>query len=105
MSGVNGGVKLFFAEELNADLDVTGINGGVNADVANVTVMGKLTAKTFMRNRIGGSPIRVSGVNGHVKLSRAGSRATSWNKPDRRSSNPGTVERRLSLAGTNNPLD
>jgi hypothetical protein len=74
VSGVNGGVELFFAEELNADLDVTGINGGVNADVANVTVMGKLDRQNFhAKIGSGGSPIRVSGVNGHVKLSRAGS--------------------------------
>lgn len=74
VSGVNGGVELFFAEELNADLDVTGINGGVNADVANVTVLGKLDRQNFhAKIGSGGSPIRVSGVNGHVKLARAGS--------------------------------
>lgn len=74
VSGVNGGVELFFAEELNADLDVTGINGSVNTDVANVTVLGKVDRHNFhAKIGSGGSPIKVSGVNGHVKLSRAGS--------------------------------
>ncbi|MGH8595426.1 MAG: hypothetical protein ACREXT_02065, partial [Gammaproteobacteria bacterium] len=74
VSGVNGGVELFFAEELNADLDVTGINGSVNTDVANVTVFGKLDRQNFhAKIGSGGSPIKVTGINGHVKLSRAGS--------------------------------
>ena len=74
VSGVNGGVELSFAEELNADLDVTGINGGVSTDVANVTVLGKVDRQNFhAKIGSGGSPIKVSGVNGHVKLTRAGS--------------------------------
>ena len=74
VSGVNGGVELSFAEELNADLDVTGINGSVNTDVANVTVFGKLDRQNFhAKIGSGGSPIKVTGINGHVKLSRAGS--------------------------------
>ena len=73
VSGVNGGVELFFSDDLNADLDVTGINGSVNADVANVTVVGKVDRQNFhAKIGSGGSPIKVSGVNGHVKLSRAG---------------------------------
>lgn len=74
VSGVNGGVELFFAEELNADLDVTGINGSVNTDVANVTVFGKIDRQNFhAKIGAGGAPIKVSGINGHVKLARAGS--------------------------------
>ena len=74
VSGVNGGVELSFAEELNADLDVTGINGGVSTDVANVTVLGKVDRQNFhAKIGSGGSPIKVSGVNGQVKLTRAGS--------------------------------
>ncbi|HLF84677.1 MAG TPA: hypothetical protein VI837_10925 [Blastocatellia bacterium] len=74
VSGVNGGVELFFAEDLNADLDVTGINGSVNTDVANVTVFGKLDRHNFhAKIGSGGSPIKVTGINGHVKLARAGS--------------------------------
>jgi hypothetical protein len=74
VSGINGGVELLFSEELNADLDVTGINGSVNTDVANVTVFGKLDRQNFhAKIGSGGSPIKVSGINGHVKLARAGS--------------------------------
>jgi len=74
VSGVNGGVELFFAEDLNADLDVTGINGSVNPAVGNVTILGKLDRQNFhAKIGGGGSPIKVSGINGHVKLSRVGS--------------------------------
>lgn len=74
VSGVNGGVELFFAEELNADLDVTGINGSVNTEVSNVTVFGKLDRQNFhAKIGSGGSPIKVTGINGHVKLARTGS--------------------------------
>jgi hypothetical protein len=73
VSGINGGVELFFAEDLNADLDVTGINGNVNAEVANVTILGKVDKQNFhAKIGSGGSPIKVNGVNGHVKLSRVG---------------------------------
>ncbi len=73
VSGVNGGVELSFAEDLNADLDVTGINGSVTPGVANVTVLGKLDRQNFhAKIGAGGSPIKVTGVNGHVKLSRVG---------------------------------
>jgi hypothetical protein len=74
VSGVNGGVELMFAEDLNADLDVTGINGSVNPQVANVTVFGKIDRQNFhAKIGSGGSPIRVTGINGQVKLSRVGS--------------------------------
>lgn len=74
VSGVNGGVELLFAEDLNADLDVTGINGSVNPEVANVTILGKIDRQNFhAKIGGGGSPIKVSGINGHVKLSRVGS--------------------------------
>lgn len=74
VSGVNGGVELLFAEDLNADLDVTGINGSVNLAVANVTVFGKIDRQNFhAKIGGGGSPIKVSGINGHVKLGRVGS--------------------------------
>ena len=73
VSGVNGGVEIQFAEDLNADVEVTGINGRVNADVPNVTVMGKLERNNF-RAKIGagGTPIIVNGINGSVRLTRGG---------------------------------
>lgn len=74
VSGINGGVEIQFADDLNAELEVTGCNGRVYADVPNVTMLGKVTRDNF-RARIGsgGTRITVSGVNGRVRLSRAGS--------------------------------
>ncbi len=73
VSGVNGGVELKFTDDINADLDVTGCNGSVYADMPNVTILGKLSRQNF-RARIGsgGTRIAVDGVNGRVRLSRAG---------------------------------
>ena len=74
VSGINGGVELRFTDDVNADLDVTGINGPVNADLPNVTLTGKLNRQdVHAKIGSGGSPIRVSGINGTVKLTRAGS--------------------------------
>jgi hypothetical protein len=73
VSGVNGGVELKFVDEVNADVDVTGINGTVNADVPNVVLQGKIDRQNFhAKIGVGGSPIKVNGINGHVKLVRAG---------------------------------
>lgn len=74
LSGINGGVDLMFTDDLNADINVTGINGSVDADFPNVTVQGKPTRSNY-RARIGsgGMPIVASGINGRVRLSRAGS--------------------------------
>jgi len=73
VSGINGGVELRFTDDVNADLDVTGINGPVNADLPNVTLTGKLNRQNVhAKIGLGGSPIRVSGINGTVKLTRAG---------------------------------
>jgi len=74
VSGINGGVELRFTDDVNADLDVTGINGPVNADLPNVTLTGKLNRQNVhAKIGTGGSPIRVNGINGSVKLTRAGS--------------------------------
>jgi hypothetical protein len=74
VNGVNGGVELRFVDEVNADIDVTGINGSVNADVPNVVLRGKIDRQNFHATiGTGGTPIKVKGVNGHVKLVRAGS--------------------------------
>jgi hypothetical protein len=62
-------VELRFAEAVNADISVTGINGSVFNESGSITVIGKMTPSSF-RGRIGsGGPlIRVSGVNGNVEL-------------------------------------
>ncbi len=74
VSGVNGAVELRFADDVNADLNVSGINGSVTPELPNVTVQGEMRRSSF-RARIGagGSPIKMSGINGAVRLSRAGS--------------------------------
>jgi len=72
VSGVNGGVTLRFTDELNADLDVSGVNGNVSTDMPNVTVLGKFSRQNYhAKIGAGGSPITVSGVNGHVRIERA----------------------------------
>ncbi|HYV07117.1 MAG TPA: hypothetical protein VFB82_21145 [Blastocatellia bacterium] len=74
VSGINGGVELRFTDDVNADLDVTGTNGPINTDLPNVTLTGKLDRQNVhAKIGSGGSPIRVSGINGSVKLTRAGS--------------------------------
>jgi hypothetical protein len=74
LNGINGGVEVRFTEDINADLEVTGCNGAVHADLPNVTLTGKVSRRDF-RARIGsgGARITVSGVNGRVRLARAGS--------------------------------
>jgi hypothetical protein len=71
-SGINGSVELRFMDDVNADLNVSGINGSVTPDLPNVTIEGEVRRSNF-RARIGsgGSPIRISGINGQIRLSRA----------------------------------
>lgn len=73
VSGINGGVEIRFTGDIDADLEVTGCNGAVHADVPNVTLLGKVSRDNF-RARIGagGARISVNGVNGRVRLMRAG---------------------------------
>jgi hypothetical protein len=73
ISGINGGVELAFTDSLNADLDVSGINGSVDAADFPMTIQGKMERHSF-RAKIGsgGAPINVSGVNGKVRITRAG---------------------------------
>src|SRR5262249_9818839 len=74
VNGINGEVELQFADEVNADLDVTGINGTVHTDLANVTLLGKLSRQDFhAKIGSGGERIKVSGIKGPVKLSRSSS--------------------------------
>src|SRR5262249_28754195 len=73
VNGVNGGVELRFVDEVNADVDVTGINGTVHADVPNAVLQGKIDRQNFhAKIGTGGNPIKVNGINGHVRLVRAG---------------------------------
>lgn len=70
VSGVNGSVALRFGEALNADLSVSGVNGAVNTEgLPNVIMQSRVSRQNFnARIGAGGSPIKVSGVNGSVRL-------------------------------------
>lgn len=73
VSGINGAVELRFNEEINADLDVSGVNGSVDSSDFPMTIQGKMERHSF-KAKIGngGARINVSGVNGKVKIMRAG---------------------------------
>lgn len=67
---VPGRVALRFLEDVNADLQTSGIRGKVSVEVPNVAVQGELNRADF-RAKIGagGAPINVSDVAGSVRLS------------------------------------
>lgn len=73
VSGINGAVELRFNEDINADLDVSGVNGSVDSSDFPMTIQGKMERHSF-KAKIGngGARINVSGVNGRVKIMRAG---------------------------------
>jgi hypothetical protein len=68
---VKGTVSLRFMDDLNADLQTTGIKGKVYVDVPNVLVEGEMSRADF-RAKIGagGPDINISDVTGSVKLAR-----------------------------------
>jgi DUF4097 and DUF4098 domain-containing protein YvlB len=66
VSGISGKVDLRLGGELNADLNVSGVNGDVNAAAPNVT-LNKVGHSNFAgRVGSGGSVISVSGISGSV---------------------------------------
>ena len=66
VSGISGRVELLLASDLNANLNVSGINGDVNAAAPNVT-LNKVGHSNFSgRVGSGGSMISVSGISGSV---------------------------------------
>lgn len=70
VSGINGGVEVGLPDGTNADIDVSGTNGGVDSDLP-LAVIGEVK-RGQLKGTLGsgGTPIRVSGVNGGVKLRR-----------------------------------
>jgi hypothetical protein len=70
--GVNGGIELRLAGDLNADLTARGMSGNRRSDIPEVTV-DKEEPGTRYSARIGtgGAPITLSGINGNVRLTRA----------------------------------
>ena len=69
LSGINGNIRLLLADNLNADVNVSGINGRVQSEMQNVTVE-KVEEKSRYHARVGngGTEISVSGINGNVWL-------------------------------------
>ena len=67
---VPGRVALRFLEDVNADLQTSGVRGKVSVEVPNVAVQGEMNRADF-RAKIGagGAPINISDVAGSVRLS------------------------------------
>lgn len=69
ISSVNGRVECFFASEVNAEISTGGINGSVEVNLPNVTLIGKQTRSSFNgRIGAGGPQIKIASVNGSVSL-------------------------------------
>ena len=69
ISGVNGVIELRVPAGLNADLDVSGMNGSFDNDAPNVTVEAQPNrSRAHARIGNGGSAIKISGINGGVHL-------------------------------------
>lgn len=72
ISGVNGSVECQFGSQLNANLAVSGVNGSVRSELPNLTLQGTMSTSNFMAQiGSGGPPIRISGINGGVRLKNA----------------------------------
>ena len=85
VSGINGNVDLRFASSANADLTAHGMNGRVRSEAADITVDRDDRGSHYSaRIGNGGAPITISGINGNVRLTRAGSgpAASSGDKDD-----------------------
>lgn len=70
VSGVNGRVELRFGEDVNADLNVHGLNGNVANDLSDVRIRQEGHGTWNGRIGTGGAAITVNGVNGSVRLTR-----------------------------------
>ncbi len=69
ISSINGRVECIFASEVNAEISTGDVNGSVEVNLPNVTLIGKQTRTSF-NGRIGsgGPRIKISSVNGSVSL-------------------------------------
>jgi DUF4097 and DUF4098 domain-containing protein YvlB len=81
VSGVNGNIEFRLTSSVNADLTAKGMNGSVKSDIPDV-VVDKDQYSSHFSARIGngGAPITISGINGNVRLTRAGAAAVSNEK-------------------------
>ncbi len=77
ISGVNGSIDLRFAGEVNADIEVHGVNGQINPELPNLSVKEQKRGRLEARIGKGGVSIDVSGVNGNIHfLPAAGAQTT-----------------------------
>ena len=69
MSGINGDVEFRIRENINADVEVTGQNGGVTLNVPNVTRQERPNrSRMSARLGSGGASVRLSGINGDIRF-------------------------------------
>ncbi len=73
VNGINGNIDLSFEGEVNADLNAWGITGQINPDLPGVETRGEEQSQSRLRARIGmgGTQIRIGGINGNVNLVKA----------------------------------
>jgi len=78
VSGINGNIELRLAAGVNADLEAHGMNGSVRSDVPEISVeKSEHGNKYFAHIGTGGNPIKVSGINGNVRLTRPATASTT----------------------------
>jgi DUF4097 and DUF4098 domain-containing protein YvlB len=73
--GVNGGIELRLPPGLNADLTAKGMNGSVKSEISEVTVQKTDWSRYSAQIGSGGPEIEIRGINGNVRLTRAGATA------------------------------
>jgi len=72
LSGINGNIELQLASDVNADFDARGMNGQVVSDLPNVSIDKHKRGNYSARIGSGGSGITAKGINGNIRLTRAG---------------------------------
>ncbi len=78
VSGINGNIELRLANGVNADLEAHGMNGTVRSDVPEISIeKSEHGNKYFAHIGAGGNPIKVSGINGNVRLTRPATASTT----------------------------
>lgn len=83
VNGINGSLDLRFAGEVNADLEVHGVNGNINPELPNVTIKEQKRGRLEARVGTGGSAIEISGVNGNIHLLSASAPAATSGAGDK----------------------
>lgn len=71
VSSVNGGVEIGIRGDVNADVEVRSVNGGIDSDLT-ISVQGEMKRGQLVgKIGSGGTPIKITSVNGGVKLRRS----------------------------------